>query len=312
LVGDGGATSLNWTGTNQGPILYLPGPARGTLRDFYLVGTGTNSPVDGILIDKCDPARGRIYGDQMDLYRSTQVGLSVERLTNASVTLANLYHEGNLTSIRVVGASATPDYNPGAGQVSVFGGASGGNGISYDVSNGGKLLVRDMWYETSGPATNQSPRFMLCTNSGWFTLHGAQVALSQTQSQVPVVEVSNFVGRLTFLTTQFSFTNSTFSVDGNQTNTAVLLLNTLHNNIPSLNSTQAQASLLQSFQVTDGPTFNPISATGPTDPVFLKQMLAQTRSSRPRLLTPMPPGRADVRIHRVLVEGARVALRLSS
>jgi hypothetical protein len=311
LVGDGGATSLNWTGTSQGPILYLPGPARATLRDFYLFGPGTNSQIDGILIDKCDQARGRTYADQMDLYRSTQVGLSVESLTNAGVALANFYHEGNLTSVRVAGASAFPDYNPSSGQVSIFGGASSGNGITYDVSNGGKLLVRDVWYETSGPATNQSPRFMICTNSGWFTLHGAEVALSQTQSQAPVVEVSNFVGRLSFLTTQFTFTNSTFSVDGQQTNTAVLLLNTLNNDIPSFNSAQALASLLQSFQVTDGPIFNPISETGPTDPVFLKQMLDQTRSTRPSLLSPLPPGITDVRVHRVIVEGARIGMRLT-
>jgi hypothetical protein len=313
LIGDGGATSLTWTGTGQGPILYLPGPARATLRDFYLFGTGTNPPVDGILIDKCDQVRGRIFGDQLDLYRSTQVGLSVEGLTNTSVSLENLYHEGNPTSIRVVGASTSPDYNSAMGQVSVFGGASAGNGITYDVRNGGKLLVRDMWYETSGSATNLSPRFMLCTNSGWFTLHGAQVALSQTQSGVPVVEVSNFVGRLSFLTTQFNFTNtnSTFSVDGHQTNTAVLLLNTLNGVEPAFNSVEPQTSLLQSFETLDGPIFNPLTDAGPTDPVFLKQMLDQTRSSRPPLLAPLPSGLTDARVHRVIVENTRVGLRLT-
>jgi hypothetical protein len=313
LVGDGGVTSLYWTGSGQGPILYLPGPARATLRDFYLFGSPTNSQVDGILIDKCDQKRARIFGDQIDLSRSTQTGLSVEGLTNGSVILENLYHEGNQTSLRVIGASAAPDYNPGQGQVSVFGGASANNGITYDVRNGGKLLVRDMWYETSGSDTNKSPRFMVCTNSGWFTLHGAQVALAQTQSGVPVVQVSNFVGRASFLTTQFTFTNtnSAFSVSGHQTNTAVLLLNTLNGVAPSFKSVEPRASVLQSFEAFDGPMVNPMTDFGPKDAAFLKQMLAQTRSSRPSLLTPIPPGLADVRIHRVIVQTARIGIRLT-
>src|SRR5262249_4247354 len=100
LVGDGDATSLYWTGTNKGPILYLPGPARATVRDCYLFGPSTNSQVDGILIDKGDQAGARVYCDQLDLYNSTQAGLSVEGLTNASVAMADLYHEGNLNGIR--------------------------------------------------------------------------------------------------------------------------------------------------------------------------------------------------------------------
>jgi hypothetical protein len=313
LVGDGGATSLYWIGSGQGPILYLPGPSRATLRDFHVFGPATNSQVDGILTDKCDQKRARIFGDQIDLSRSTQTGLSVEGLTNASVTLANLYHQENQTSLRVVGASAAPDYNPAQGQVSVFGGGSANNGISYDVRTGGKLLVRDIWYETSGSDTNKSPRFMVCTNSGWFTLHGAQVALAQTQSGVPVVQVSNFVGRISFITTQFTFTNtnSAFSVNGHQTNTAVLLLNTLNGVAPSFKSVEPRASMLQSFEALDGQTVNPMTDLGPKDPVFLKQMLAQTRTSRPSLLTPLPAGLADVRIHRVLVEKARIGIRLT-
>ncbi len=311
LVGDGGSTFLKWVGAGPGPMLHLAGPARATLRDFYLFGSGGNSQVDGIVVDRSDQAGGRIYFDQVDVYRSSQIGLSVEGLTNTTMTLANFYHAENLTSVRVVGGSPVPDYNVGAGQVSVFGGGCAGNGITFDVSNGGKLLVRDTWYETNGPETNQSPRFMICTNSGWFTLHGAQVALAKDKPQTPVIEVSNFLGRASFLSTQFSFTNGTFSVSGHETNTAVLLLATVNGTAPAFYSPETQTSLLQSFEVFDGPIFNPLTDTGSTDPEFLKQMLAQTRSSRPSPLRPSPPECTGLRVHRILIEGCRIGVRLT-
>jgi hypothetical protein len=311
LVGDGDATALRWAGPANGPLLHLAGPSHATLRDFHTFGPATNSQVDGLVIANSDQPGGRVYADQLDVYRSTQIGFFVEGLTNIAVALPDFYHDGNHVSVRVVGASGIPSYTPYAGQISIFGGASSGNDLTYDVSNGGKLLVRDMWYETSGTGTNKSPRFMVCTNSGWFTLSGAQVALAVSETNIPVVEVSNFVGRLSFLTTEFTFTNGTVSVDGNETNTAVLLLGTLNNTTPTINSAEAQTSLLQSFQLLDGPLFNPLIDNGSSDPQFLKQMLAQTRSSRPALLAPSSASVTDARIHRVIVEAGRFGVHLT-
>jgi len=309
LIGDGDTTGLHWAGTGQGPMVHLAGPVRATLRDFYVFGPATNSLVDGIVIDNCDQPGGKVYFDQLDVSRSSKIGLLAQGLTNASTILSDFYHQDNQVSLRAVGGSAVSDYNPGAGQVSVFGGGSAANGVTYDVSNGGKLLVRDVWYEAGG--TNSSPRFMVCTNSGWFTLNGAQTAVSQSTANIPVIEVSNFFGRITLLTTQFTFTKSTLSVDGNGTNTAVLLLATLDNTEPQFNAPQAQTSLLQSFETSDYQNYNPFIDTGSTDADFLKQMLGQTRSSRPRLLAPTPRGLTDVRFHRVFVGNARIGVGLS-
>jgi hypothetical protein len=309
LVGDGGSTIIHWTGNGPGPVLTLAGPARATLRDFNILGPATNSSIDGIVIDKADQMGGRIYFDQLDVKGCSQVGLFVDSLTNTSVTLANFYHEGNPVSVRVAGGSAIPDYNSAAGQVSVFGGASAANGLSYDMSKGGKLLVRDVWYEASTAGT--SPRFMVCTNSGWFTLSGAQVALLQSKTNTPVIEISNFVGRLSFLASQFTFSNNAVSVKGQQTNTAVMLLGSLLNTTPQFNAPGAQTSMVQSFQTQDNLTFNPLTDTGSTNPDFLKRMLAQIRSTRPPSLSPIRSGVTDVRIRRVIVESARTGVHLT-
>jgi hypothetical protein len=152
---------------------------------------------------------------------------------------------------------------------------------------------------------------MVCTNSGWFTLHGAQVTVSQSLTNIPVVEVSNFVGRASFLTTQFTFSNSSVSVDGQGTNAAVLLLATLNNTQPQFNAPQAQTSLLQSFETPDYRTYNAFIDTGSTDQNFLEKMLVLTRNSRPALLAPTPSGVTDVRVHRVIVEAGRIGVHLT-
>jgi hypothetical protein len=208
----------------------------------------------------------------------------------------------------VAGRSATPDYNSAAGQVSIFGGASAANGITYDINKGGKLLVRDVWYEAS--TANTSPQFMACTNSGWFTLHGAQVAVLQAQTNVPVINVSNFIGRLSFLTSEFTFSNNAVSVKGQQTNTAVLLLGSVVNTGPQFSAPGAQTSLVQSFQTQDNQTFNAFSDSGSTNPDFLKRMVAQTRNTRPNSLLPTLPGVTDVRVHRINIENGRVGVHL--
>lgn len=309
LVGDGAKTALRWSGSGMGPMLHLAGPARATLRDLIVFGTGNTNQADGILIDNCDQRGGRVYGDQVDVYLSAQVGLFAEGLVNASVALGSFYHEQNPVSVRVKGGGGPPPYQGVGGQVAIFGGASALNGVSYDVNNGGKILARDIWYEATG--TNSSPRFMVCTNSGCFTLHGANISPALAKLSAPAVAVTNFTGQLTFLATEFSSSNNLVSVRGAGTNTSVLLLGTQQASEPDFSATNAQMSLQQSFQTTDGVNFNPMPARGPYSADFLRAMLYQTRHGRPPFLTPLPTGVTDVRLDRIFVEGARVGIHLA-
>jgi hypothetical protein len=314
LVGDGNKTIIQWTGAGNGPILHLTGPARATLRDFStyggVFGVTNTTHADGILIDNCDQIGGRIYGDEIHVYRSPQVALSAEGLVNASVVLTTFFHAENEVSVRVQGGGA-PLVSAGLpGQVSIFGGFAAVNDLTYDVRNAGRLLVRDSWYE-AGAVPGSGPRFMVCTNSGVFTLHGAEIAPSQSQTNIPVVDISNFVGRVTFLTAQFGFPNNIVSVSGNSTNESVALIGTVNLNQPVFSAPNAQCSLLQSFLTADFNSFNPLFDTGVTDSVFLRQMLAQTRMSRPPSLLPVPPGRTDTRMHRLFMEVSNVGIRLT-
>jgi hypothetical protein len=308
LAGDGARSALRWSGSNAGPVLRLAGPSRATLRDFIVFGTFNTNQADDIVIENCDQPGGRVYLDQAYVDSAQQIGLFAEGLVKTSVVLDDFYHGQNAVSVRVQGGGGPPPYEGSAGQVAIFGGASSLNGLTYDVNSGGKLLARDIWYEANG--TNASGRFMSCTDSGSFTLHGANIAPSMATLSTPVILASNFVGRLTFLTTQFSFSNNSLTVTGNGTNTSVLLLGTVDSNQPNFSAPQSQASLLQSFQSPDNLNFDPMLDQGPQSADFLRTMLAQTRNGRPPALTPLPPAVTDVRFHRVEVEGGRIGIHL--
>jgi hypothetical protein len=313
LVGDGYKTLLQWTGVGNGPVLHLAGPARATLRDFSVLGgvfgAANGIHADTILIDKCDQPGARVYGDEMHIYRSPQFGLLVEGLTNASVVLANFFHAENGVSVSVQGGGG-PLVSAGLpGQVSIFGGFCAVNDLTYDVRDSGRLLARDTWYEAAIP--NSSGRFMVCTNSGIFTLHGGQIAPSQSQTNVPAIVISNFVGQVALLAAQFDFPNTIFSVTGDGTNSSVVLLGTLNINEPLFSAPNARWSLLQSFQTSDFNTFNPFPDLGTTDPDFLRRMLAQTRTARPDPLLPVPARATDLRMHRLFLEVGNVGVHLS-
>ena len=64
ILGDGASehgSVLAWTGTGAGPVVWLEGPNRATLRDLSIFG-GVAGGVDGILIDNANQQGGRIYG----------------------------------------------------------------------------------------------------------------------------------------------------------------------------------------------------------------------------------------------------------
>jgi len=312
VVGDGAKSALRWSGTGIGPVLRLAGPSRATLRDFIVFADSSTNQPDGIVIENCDQPGARIFFDQANVYFAQQAGLLAEGLVNANVALENFYHSQDQIGVQVYGGGGPPPYNGVPGQVAIFGGASSLNGLSYDVQKGGKLLVRDIWYEAS--TSNSSPRFMICTNSGSFTLHGANISPVAAKLNVPVVAITNFAGRLAFITTEFNQSNNTLSATAsgtNTTNAAVLLLGTVNSRAPSFSPAQAQDSLLQSFQTPDDINFNPMLDQGPYSADFLRTMLAQTRNGRPPALTPLRPGVTDVRLHRVQVQGGRIGFHLT-
>ena len=303
IVGDGGKTTLKWTGASTGSILRITGPTHAIVRDLRLHGSGLARCVS---IEGCDQENARIHLEQVDVRHHSVAGLRVRGLSRASVQAQAFYHSTSPIGVQVAGVSGDAT-NAASSTVAIFGGASSDNELCYEVTDGGRLLVQDTWYETRGP---QYPLFMRCTNSGTFTLHGAAIAPQYSLLEPPAVLADGFRGRLSFLATTLNFANTRFAVRNVGADTKVLLAGTLSQIAPELAATNTVAQLACAVSNESGGAAS-IADRGPRDATFLRAMLQQTREEKPRPLTTLAPDVSDIRLHRVFAESGEIGIDIA-
>ncbi len=303
IVGDGGKTTLKWTGASTGSIIRISGPTHAIVRDLRLHGSGLARCVS---IEGCDQENGRIHLEQVDVRHHSVAGVRVRGLSRASVQAQAFYHSTSPIGVQVAGVSGDAT-NAASSTVAIFGGASSDNELCYEVTDGGRLLVQDTWYETRGP---QYPLFMRCTNSGTFTLHGAAIAPQYSLLEPPAVLADGFRGRLSFLATTLNFANTRFAVRNVGADTKVLLAGTLSQIAPELAATNTVAQLACAVSNESGGAA-PIADRGPRDAAFLRAMLQQTREEKPRPLTTLAPDVSDIRLHRVFAESGEIGIDIA-
>jgi hypothetical protein len=76
-------------------------------------------------------------------------------------------------------------------------------------------------------------------------------------------------------------------------------------------SPNAHAAVIEAFRYTPGGGAAAIPDMGDADERFIRQMITASRMERPRLLSPVPAGKTDVRLLRVLISQARNCVRLT-
>jgi hypothetical protein len=230
----------------------------------------------------------------------------IDRLQHTDVSVLNFNHADQVLGVKVVGAAATATNDSTSGRAVIFCGSSSNNELSYEVVNGGRLLVRDTWYETS-----QFPRFLRCEGAGEFTLHGANVATIYRE-HTPMIEVNDFHGKLSFLNTIFSTKDTQVTIHGNGRETKALFI-ALGNRSDFLvnESPNAKVALVESYRYWLGGRALPVADLGTADDSLLREMLAQTRREQFRPLDPVAPDATDLRMYRVSVGNTRSGIRLS-
>src|SRR5207247_2661167 len=136
-----------WTGAGQGPALRILGPTKATLRELQIDGAGK---ADGIVVDSVDQPGSRVYMDQAQLRSGRQTSLFVDALDHTNVQLEDIgfAYSPAAVSIKVTGGPESAGGGATEGRTDIFSGASSGNRTSVEVSAGGRLLVRDLWYES--------------------------------------------------------------------------------------------------------------------------------------------------------------------
>ncbi len=283
LIGDGQNSVLNGTGPGAGPMLRILGPSHATFRDFNV---STIPNMQAIRAEGVDQPGGRIFGEQLWAGGSIY-GLLVRGLEQTRVELRGTQPGG--------GDAEHATINVDGSSVAWFGGATSGNGLMYDVRNGGNLLVRDTWFE--GGAAH----FLRLTDRGNFTIDGGKVAcMPPVPTNSPTLLVEGFRGKVAIIGMNFSGDNW-LAVRGTNPETRVLALGCLmspNERRVEMNNLASQVGVLGNRHAANlGSDVQPDA--GNLSAAFLRETLAQTRAARPGVLSAKPAGVTDLRFHRV-------------
>jgi chitodextrinase len=302
IIGDGGLTQLQWGGpTGTNPVIRLAGPSRAILRDFLIATEGNSA---GIQVDNADQSGARIFMEQTNLTRGQNASLLVDQLDNTQVELHDFYLSGTLTSpattgtaLRVVGGPSAAGGAPLGGQTMVYAGAASDNYSTFEVINGGQLLVDDLWCE--GPT---APLFAHVANNSVFTVDNCRMALPSTAYSV---RVDNLSGKATVLNNQ---PDAPVGMFGSGNGTTWVVGNESHGPTNSYFSNTASGTLgVFSENRWYDPSYGsrPVTDQGTASATLVRSMLAQMRAGQP-LSQPavLPSGVTDLRLYRIFIDAA--------
>ena len=188
----------------------------------------------------------------------------MNHLRNAVLELIDFGHETSRdgVSVKVLG-----------GKMTIFSGASSSNGLSYEVSDGAKAVVRDIWYE------NDAPRGLVSVHGqARFTLENSRAA-TVPDGTVPAFRIENLNGRVAML---LNHIDDRIVITGNGTSAAVLGLGTLREYRESAyfeNTTAPAATVLMAnarqrtkTQGALSPGTLPVRDSGKMDETFIREM----------------------------------------
>jgi Pectate lyase superfamily protein len=274
---------LIWKGDGSGPVLSIQGQSHAVVQDIAIDGS---KKAQGVVVNNVDRPGGRIFLNQANVNPfgagTTGVALRVEGLDYTTVDAVNTSIGGNSGAIRVLGGPLAIAGQPTTARVNLYGGTYGsfGAGPTYQVDNGGRLIVRDVWYENGNTRT---PILQLTSsNTGNITLDNLyqQYHGNAAGSSSPTIAIDGFSGQVTI--NGIVFLGASVEVKGNNPAMNVLLLgsNFSQNDLASVfsnSATAGQVSFLENW-ISDtrfgGYRGEQYPNLGTTDPNWLGSMLA--------------------------------------
>ena len=295
LVGDGNGnvrpTWLKWSGTGTGPVLSIAGPTKATIRDLSIDG---GNIATGIQIKGVDQLGARVFMQQTEVHNN-QINLSVNGLDHTLVLAHNSgFSNGAANSIEVIGGSLAQAGTPKEGRTIIYAGSESDNQISHQVTKGGNLLVRDVWYESGS-----SGQYLVLPGSGIFTAEGCHATAPQSMS-VPQFYLNNFNGRTVIATTNFS---NDVVVKGNGSKTSFLSAANLSDKNSYLTNTTSPAGDVRSLNVRarSGSGSSPLNNVGSASKTYITTMFGSIRTVHADVLTSLPSNVTDLRLFKIWV-----------
>jgi hypothetical protein len=314
LIGDGmmTVTNLNWTGPVGKPMVDVRGPSHALFRELYF--NGANTAV-GIRAQGCDQPAGRVNMQEVWM-DSGKPAVPAEMLVNGlDYTDVSTMGSGFGKITAIGGPLAAQGKRPRT-QVVCYG-MGAGCLDTYELQNGGSILQRDGWYE--GPYRT----YLRLTGKGTFTMDGGEIAVGNYQNKVmfpeeegkPAIEIDNFQGKITFIRTSVLSVDPTrapnIEIKGTRSDLQVLFLggsfqpDILHNTAPN-----ARVAVVACRRGVKELGTASIPNHGVVDVIFLTEMLAQTRSARLLLFTPLKLDTTDLRLDRVFFRSSARPIEL--
>src|SRR5262249_4497906 len=150
--------------------------------------------VDALDVSNIDQPGSRVFISQANMSGATNANLFFDGLDYTTVDAQDVQYNGERggADIRVVGGPLAAAGNPQGGALNIFR-SSGGGDYTYtsniDVSNGGTLLSRDVWFDGGSPP-------YLRVTQGTVTIDNGFVSMNQTDypQSAPALDLSNLNG----------------------------------------------------------------------------------------------------------------------
>jgi hypothetical protein len=249
---------------------------------------------------------------QVQLRHATQADLVVDGLDFTHVQAEDFGHaySPHNRAIRITGGPRRSAGEATSGRVSILSGASSGNRVSYDVSDGARVLVRDVWYESGVGAG-----FARVSGRAEFTADGLRVS-SPVGPEPAAFTIDGVDGRVTLLSTHL---DDGIKVTGTGRSTEVLALalfceRGLAECYQDSSRPPARGAVVNSREGSLLPLVRSVPAAdvGNADREFLRRMLRHAREEYSSPLTARPSTATDVRLFRVMVQRGLENLRISA
>lgn len=310
IVGDGERTVLKWVGPRDQAAIVLSGPSRAVLRDFYInAGLGL-----GVTAINADQEGARIYMQQVQLLRSSVANLLIDQLDNAVVQSDNFQlaltsdnPDGRGIALKAVGGPKSQKGIATAGRTNLLAGSGGTNALSFDVSGGAKLVVRDAWFEGIKPFA-----YGRVTDNSVVTFEGSRVA-SSGWSQPTAISAITVEKASCPVSVLSSALDADVKVSEGSASPAAVIGNNFGKARQYLTSDKSNSSIfaLNRYHSNELGSVPIVESYSPPTDDRVRLAFAQSRATRPDAIDDLALGVTDLRFYRVTVELGTIGIRLS-
>lgn len=304
LCGDGFQTFISYekpVDSIADAVIKIAAPNKCTIKNMWIQG---NAKTDGVLVYDNDKSGNLIYGNQLMLFNGIKTNMWINGFSNTAFRFENFQHNYSYkgTSVKMIGAG-----NKINSLLRIFGGESAVNDNSYEVDNGGRILVYDTWYE------GNSRQFVSLKGKGEFYLNGAKIAVSG-QTPEPFIKVDSFTGKVVIAQAIYNSPKKKIYFNNNLSGAGFLTIGTLSwtdstNVYYELNDKTKNFSMFNN-RFNTGKGSYPLNNLGDASRAFIANMLSAILQTSVQADKPGKKTSTQLIFDRVMIDGAKNNLRI--